>query len=72
VESYPTRGGRVVLELAADSAKLVSATPEPGWSMQVWTNPEWIRVDFSDGAGATVSVFCTWNGHPPVVEVVDQ
>ncbi|MFD9289384.1 hypothetical protein ACFWBV_14080 [Streptomyces sp. NPDC060030] len=72
VKSYPTRGGRVVLELADDSAKLVSATPEPGWSMQVWTNPEWIRVDFSDGAGATVSVFCTWNGHPPTVEVVDQ
>lgn len=71
VKSYPTRGGRVVLELADDSAKLVSATPEPGWSMQVWTNPEWIRVDFSDGAGATVSVFCTWNGHPPVVETVD-
>lgn len=72
VKSYPTRGGRVVLELAEASAKLVSATPEPGWSMQVWTNPEWIRVDFSDGAGATVSVFCTWNGHPPVVETVDQ
>ncbi|MEU9057441.1 hypothetical protein AB0D13_00745 [Streptomyces sp. NPDC048430] len=72
VKSYPTRGGRVVLELADASAKLVSATPEPGWSMQVWTNPEWIRVDFSDGAGATVSVFCTWNGHPPTVETVDQ
>ncbi|MFH8754670.1 hypothetical protein [Streptomyces atroolivaceus] len=72
VKSYPTRGGRVVLELADDSAKLVSATPEPNWSMQVWTNPEWIRVDFSDGAGATVSVFCTWNGHPPMVETVDQ
>ncbi|WP_327118333.1 hypothetical protein OG206_21055 [Streptomyces sp. NBC_01341] len=72
VKSYPTRGGRVVLELTADAATLVSATPEQGWSMQVWTNPEWIRVDFSDGAGATVSVFCTWNGHPPVVEIVDQ
>ncbi|MFE4450996.1 hypothetical protein [Streptomyces sp. NPDC056796] len=72
VRSYPTRGGRVVLELADDSATLVSATPEPGWSMQVWTNPEWIRVDFSDGAGATQSVFCTWNGHPPTVETVDQ
>lgn len=71
VKSYPTRGGRVVLELAKDSAKLVSATPEPGWSMQVWTNPEWIRVDFGDGAGATVSVFCTWNGHPPMVQTVD-
>ncbi|MFF5895801.1 hypothetical protein ACFY8O_07730 [Streptomyces argenteolus] len=72
VKSYPTRGGRVVLELADDAAKLVSATPAQGWSMQVWTNPEWIRVDFSDGAGATVSVFCTWNGHPPLVDVVDQ
>ncbi|MEU1483721.1 hypothetical protein [Streptomyces sp. NPDC005752] len=72
VKSYPTRGGRVVLELADDSAKLVSATPETNWSMRVWTNPGWIRVDFSDGAGATVSVFCTWNGHPPMVETVDQ
>ncbi|MFD9538949.1 hypothetical protein [Streptomyces sp. NPDC060022] len=72
VKSYPTRGGRVVLELASTSAKLVSATPEQGWSMQVWTNAEWIRVDFSDGGGATVSVFCTWNGHPPTVQVVDQ
>lgn len=72
VKSYPTHGGRVVLELASASAKLVSATPEQGWSMQVWTNAEWIRVDFSDGGGATVSVFCTWNGHPPTVQVVDQ
>ncbi|WP_405694637.1 hypothetical protein [Streptomyces sp. NBC_01185] len=72
VKSYPTRGGRVVLELADDSAKLVAATPQPEWSMQVWTNPEWIRVDFGDGSGATISVFCTWNGHPPTVEVVDQ
>lgn len=72
VKSYPTRGGQVVFELASDSAKLVSATPETNWSMQVWTNPEWIRVDFSDGGGAVVSVFCTWNGHPPTVQVVDQ
>jgi hypothetical protein len=72
VKSYPTRGGRVVLELASDSAKLVSATPEQGWSMQVWTNAQWIRVDFGNGSGATVSVFCTWNGHPPAVQVVDQ
>ncbi|MER6235154.1 hypothetical protein ABT185_03600 [Streptomyces clavifer] len=72
VQSYPTRGGRVVLELTGDAATLVSATPEQDWSMQVWTNAEWIRVDFSDGAGATVSVFCTWNGHPPTVQVVDQ
>lgn len=68
--SYPTDGGRVVFELGADSAKLVSATPEPGWSMRVWTEPSWIRVNFARDDGTTVSVFCTWNGYPPKVEIV--
>ncbi|WP_411079237.1 hypothetical protein [Streptomyces sp. cmx-18-6] len=74
VKGYRTNGGRVVFELGASSAKLVSATPEPGWSMQVWTNDAWIRVDFSDGGGAdgtTYSVFCTWNGTPPMVQIVE-
>ncbi|MFD5202384.1 hypothetical protein ACFWM7_20025 [Streptomyces sp. NPDC058375] len=74
VKSYRTDGGRVVFELGAASAKLVSATPEPGWSMQVWTNDAWIRVDFSDGGGEdgkTYSVFCTWNGTPPTVQIVE-
>ncbi|WP_405635314.1 hypothetical protein OG543_09810 [Streptomyces sp. NBC_01178] len=74
VKGYRTDGGRVVFELGRRSAKLVSATPEPGWSMQVWTNDAWIRVDFSDGGGedgTTYSVFCTWNGTPPTVQVVE-
>lgn len=70
-KSYRTDGGRVVFELGAASAKLVSATPEPGWSMQVWTQSTWIRVDFTQDDGRTVSVFCTWNDHPPMVEIVD-
>lgn len=70
VKSYRTDGGRVVFELGASSAKLVSATPEPDWSMQVWTNTTWIRVNFSDETGATYSVFCTWNDHPPLVQIV--
>uniref|UniRef100_A0AAU2VXY6 Secreted protein n=1 Tax=Streptomyces sp. NBC_00008 TaxID=2903610 RepID=A0AAU2VXY6_9ACTN len=68
--SYATDGGRVVFELGADSAKLVSATPEQGWSMRVWTEPAWIRVNFARDDGTTVSVFCTWNGYPPKVEIV--
>lgn len=68
--SYPTDGGRVVFELGADSAELVSATPEQGWSMRVWTEPSWIRVNFARDDGTTVSVFCTWNGYPPRVEIV--
>ncbi|WP_030923384.1 hypothetical protein [Streptomyces sp. NRRL B-24720] len=70
VRSYPTDGGRVVFELGTDWAKLVSATPDPGWSMRVWTNTDWIRVNFTTDEGTTVSVFCTWNGHPPMVEIV--
>ncbi|WNF27207.1 hypothetical protein RI138_10350 [Streptomyces sp. C11-1] len=71
VKSYRTDGGRVVFELGRSSAKLVSATPEPGWSMRVWTNDAWIRVNFEGANGATYSVFCTWNGHPPLVQIVD-
>ncbi|WP_327367573.1 hypothetical protein [Streptomyces sp. NBC_01217] len=70
VKSYGTDGGRVVFELGKDWAKLVSATPAPDWSMQVWTNSTWIRVNFSQDNGTTVSVFCTWNDHPPQVEIV--
>nr|WSW69099.1 hypothetical protein OG461_24505 [Streptomyces sp. NBC_00995] len=68
--SYQTDGGRIVFELGTDSAKLVSATPEQGWSVRVWTNTTWIRVNFSRDDGTTVSVFCTWNDHPPQVEIV--
>ncbi|MFJ9676675.1 hypothetical protein ACIRP2_01255 [Streptomyces sp. NPDC101194] len=70
VRSYGTDGGRVVFELGKDSAKLVSATPAPDWSMQVWTNTTWIRVDFGRDGDRVVSVFCTWNDHPPRVEIV--
>lgn len=68
-KSYATDGGRVVFELGTHSAKLVSATPEAGWSMRVWTNSTWIRVNFAQDDGTTISVFCTWNDHPPLVEI---
>ncbi|NJQ02493.1 hypothetical protein [Streptomyces zingiberis] len=70
IKSYPVTGGRVVLDLREHSASLVSATPDAGWQMQVWEQSEWIRVDFTAGT-RTTSVFCTWNGHPPQVQVVD-
>ncbi|MFD7402633.1 hypothetical protein ACFV7R_08155 [Streptomyces sp. NPDC059866] len=68
VKSYATEGGRVVFDLGKSSATLVSATPDAGWSMQVWKTETWIRVEF--GAGAErVSVFCTWHDGPPRVEI---
>ncbi|SDO05963.1 hypothetical protein SAMN05216259_107114 [Actinacidiphila guanduensis] len=74
VHSYTTAGGQVVLDLGASSASLVSATPRPGWGMQVWTSqPGWLRVTFTSASGtAASSVFCTWNGHPPTVQAYDN
>ncbi|MCQ4082871.1 hypothetical protein NGB36_20260 [Streptomyces sp. RB6PN25] len=66
IHSYTVTGGRVALDLGTSSATLVSATPDSGWSMQVWKQPQWIRVDFTSG-NQTSSVFCTWNDHPPMV-----
>lgn len=67
VHGYTVEGGRVVLDLGETSATLVSATPDPGWEMKVWKQPDWIRVDFVS-ATTTSSLFCTWNGHPPTVD----
>ncbi|MET9511541.1 hypothetical protein ABZX62_24250 [Streptomyces flavidovirens] len=69
VKSYNTDGGRVTFDLGKTSATLVSATPATGWSMQVWKDPNWIRVEFTADA-ASVSVFCTWHDHEPRVEIV--
>ncbi|MFF3982501.1 hypothetical protein [Streptomyces sp. NPDC001828] len=68
VQGYNVAGGRVVFDLGDTSAQLVSATPASGWRMDRWIQTEWIRVTFTRGS-ETVSVFCTWNGHPPSVEI---
>ncbi|MFJ7908801.1 hypothetical protein [Kitasatospora sp. NPDC096204] len=69
VRSYPIPGGKVALDLKPDRATLVSATPDPGWQMLVWTDGQWLRVDFVRDT-ETNSVIASWNGHPPIVETV--
>jgi hypothetical protein len=66
--TYVTRGGRVVLTMTAASARLVSATPNPGYEVRTWHSDGWLRVDFTKGE-ATSSLFATWNGHAPTVQV---
>ncbi|MFB9734434.1 hypothetical protein ACFQE4_10900 [Streptomyces thermocoprophilus] len=68
IAGYDTAGGRVVFDIRAADASLVSATPGSGWSMQVWKTESWIRVEFVSGADR-VSVFCTWHDGPPRVEI---
>ncbi|MFF9273676.1 superantigen-like protein SSL4 [Streptomyces griseosporeus] len=68
IKGYDTDGGRVVFDIGATDASLVSATPGSGWSMQVWKTEKWIRVEFASGADR-VSVFCTWHDGPPRVEI---
>ncbi|WP_407565103.1 hypothetical protein [Streptomyces sp. 184] len=70
VQTYPVAGGRVTFEMAADSAELVSATPDAGWQMQTWEQTTWIRVDFVAGSRRT-SVICTWHDSEPRVETTE-
>ncbi|MFE7502362.1 hypothetical protein ACFU6O_25005 [Streptomyces albidoflavus] len=75
VKGYTVAGGQVVLDIGPDSADFVSATPTPGWTMQVWTREEsggaWIRVTFTQGDRSS-SVFCSWNGYPPRVDIDER
>ncbi|MFJ3904214.1 hypothetical protein [Streptomyces sp. NPDC090025] len=71
VKSYGTDGGRVVFDLGETSAELVSARPESGWQMQVWKQPTWIRVTFTQGS-REISVFCVWHDTAPRVEIEER
>ncbi|MEU0401091.1 hypothetical protein ABZ318_12715 [Streptomyces sp. NPDC006197] len=71
VKTYTVDGGRVTFDLGETSAELVSATPASGWQMQVWKQPTWIRVTFTEG-GRELSVFCVWHDTAPRVEVDDR
>ncbi|MCO5968851.1 hypothetical protein [Actinoallomurus soli] len=69
--SYTLTGGQVVLSMTATSARLVSATPAGGYEVRTWHAPGWLRVDFTKDAH-TSTLFCTWNGHAPAVQVQEQ
>jgi len=70
VRSYTLEGGHAVLEIGADRAELVSATPRDGFQVQSWTQVGWLRVEFTSDNDHS-SLFATWNGHAPEVRVVE-
>ncbi|GGY29522.1 hypothetical protein [Streptomyces omiyaensis] len=71
VQSFPSDGGRVTFDLGETSAELVSAIPASGWQMQVWKQPTWIRVSFTQG-DREVSVFCLWHDSAPRVQIEER
>jgi hypothetical protein len=71
VETVRTDGGRAAFDMGETGAELVSATPEPGWTMRVWTEDTWIRVVFTSG-GREVSVFCLWHDSAPRIELYER
>jgi hypothetical protein len=68
VTSFSRPGGLIVVAMGATSAHLITATPDPGWSVKWWTGPEWLRVDFQQEGGQDSIFYVTWNGHPPMVQ----
>jgi hypothetical protein len=68
VRSYTLAGGRVALLVTGDSAALVTAVPDSGFSVQTWSGTDWLRVDFSSGAQVS-SLIASWYEHTPTVTV---
>ena len=68
VRAYALTGGNVTLELTADTAQLVTAVPDAGYSVQTWSGTGWLRVDFSSGAQVS-SLIASWYQHAPTVTV---
>jgi hypothetical protein len=67
IHSYALTGGRVTLQFGPSSIQLVTATPAAGFSVQTWSAPGWLRVDFSQGA-AISSLIATWNSGAPTIQ----
>ena len=68
ITSFTRPGGLIVVAMGATSAHLVTATPDPGWSVHTWSEPTWLRVDFEKPDGTDSIFYVTWNGHPPTVQ----
>jgi hypothetical protein len=68
VRTYTLAGGRVALLVTENSAALMTAVPDSGFSVQTWSGTDWLRVDFSSGAQVS-SLIASWYEHTPTVTV---
>jgi hypothetical protein len=70
VRSYTLAGGRVALLVSGDSATLMTAVPDSGFSVETWSGTDWLRVDFSSGAQVS-SLIASWYEHTPTITVTN-
>ncbi|MGH3209493.1 MAG: hypothetical protein ACRDNO_17210 [Trebonia sp.] len=70
VRAYMLTGGNVTLQVTGDTAQLVTAVPDAGYSVQTWSGTDWLRVDFSSGAQVS-SLIASWYQHAPTVTVTN-
>jgi hypothetical protein len=63
-------GGRVTLDVTANSVQLVTAVPDAGYSVQTWSGTDWLRVDFSSGAQVS-SLIASWYEQSPSITVTN-
>jgi hypothetical protein len=68
VRAYALTGGNVTLQVTADTAQLVTAVPDAGYSVETWSGTGWLRVDFSSGPQVS-SLIASWYQHAPTVTV---
>lgn len=69
VHDYSTPGGTAALEVTPTSAAVVSAQPDDGFTSQVTTGLDWVRVDFLTSSGAHGwSVIASWYEHAPYIQ----
>jgi hypothetical protein len=69
VRTYTMTGGRVTLLVTKSSAELVTAAPEPGYSVKTWTEQYLLRVDFSSGSGQGSSLIAAGYEETPAITV---
>jgi hypothetical protein len=70
VRAYLLAGGRVTLDVTGSSAQLVTAVPDAGYSVQTWSETDWLRVDFSSGAQVS-SLIADWFQQAPVITITN-
>ena len=70
VRAYTLAGGNVTLDVTGDTAQLVTAVPDAGYSVQTWSGTGWLRVDFSSGPRVS-SLIASWYQHAPTITVTN-